>query len=81
MTDRAVPPRSRLGCACHGWLGTPAWTCPACAIEAALVLLATGRPEMARRMLEPVPGMVGDMVGRAYGVGHDRAVVGRRIAR
>ena len=53
--------------------GTPAWTCPACLVEHAPVLLASGRADMARKLLEPVPDLVREMVGGAYALGHDRA--------
>jgi hypothetical protein len=58
--------------------GRPGWCCPICTAEDARLLLKSGRPAMAAKLLEELPDLIRDQLGNVYALGHDRVVLAQR---
>ena len=55
----------------------PRCGCVECRVQSAILLLRTGRPHMALRLLQDVPALLTEALGMAYARGHDDVVLGR----
>jgi hypothetical protein len=59
--------------------GRPRWGCAVCTAEDARLLLSSGRPALALRLLDELPNLIVDQLGYAAALTHDRVALAPRV--